>query len=233
MKCITCKTDMTYQEADLYFCSDCKLISSSLEPDLTIYDRSYDIKYNRYSRTEAGKKIGELRKGCVRRHVFQTNGRLRLLDFGCGSGSFIDSFFENDIVATGYDVNPHGYYNDISVLFGKYEILTFWDCLEHLKDPKKIIKSLNPIYVFVCTPSTDDWKEKTEYRKEPKNLTKWRHYMPYEHRHYFNECSLKMFLKSCNYEILEVNYDESGPRPGGGDKNILTIAAKRTGYGAN
>jgi len=127
-------------------------------------------------------------------------------------------FLEPRVKTTGFDINPYTQFCDVTALFGKYEVVTFWDSIEHLKTPHTIIQALSPEYLFVCTPSTDD----------SEHITKWRHYMPVEHCHYFNEQSLVALIKACGYEILEVNYNESGPRDGGGDKNILTIAAKRT-----
>ena len=70
MECITCKHEMTHLTEDLYQCDECELVSSSIAPDLSIYDRSYEIKYDRYERTAAGSCIQNLRAECVWRHVF-------------------------------------------------------------------------------------------------------------------------------------------------------------------
>jgi hypothetical protein len=168
----------------------------------------------------------------VLRHVENHSKPLRLLDFGCGVGSFLKTFFDNSFKVSGFDINPYTQFCDVTALFGTYDVVTFWDALEHLRKPHVVIQALNPLYLFVCTPSTDDWPERIG-NDNPHNLVNWRHYMPIEHCHYFNEQSLKGLIKKCGYEILEVNYNESGPRDGGGSKNILTIAAKRTGHGTH
>ena len=214
MDCITCKGGMHHLTKDLFICDDCGLVSSNIFPDPSIYDRSYEIKYSRYESTKIGEKIQEFRYQIVKRHI--KSGKV--LDFGCGVGSFLKRFIEPEIQAVGFDINPYVEFCDIATLFDKYDAVTFWDSLEHLKDPASIIKGLNPEYVFVCTPSLDDHKGE---------ITDWRHYMPVEHCHYFHRYSLTAFLEHCGYELLGVNYGESRFRNGGGDKNILTMAAKR------
>jgi hypothetical protein len=210
---------MRHLTEDLYIC-DCGLVSSVISPDISIYDRSYEIKYDRYSRTKTGDRVLAERYAILMRHIPTPNSLpWKLLDFGCGSGNFTNSL--TGIDGYGFDVNPYGNYCDVSVLLDKYDIVTFWDSLEHLKDPVKVIRGFAPEYLFICTPSTDDFHLGLEH------LTQWRHYMPQEHCHYFNEESLTALLDRCGYDILEVNYNESIPRAGGGDKNILTIAASR------
>ena len=206
VKCVICGDLMRHYDKDLWVCQKCSLFSSNLKPDVSLYDKSYVVKYGSYENTKLGKHIQATRLLFVRR--WATEGKL--LDFGCGVGSFVKACHG----AVGFDINPYSDYCNIGTLFDKYHIVTFWDCLEHLTDPVKIIKGLNPEYLFVCTPSTDDSKTK---------LTEWRHYMPGEHVHYFNESSLRALLDKCGYEVFEVNYDESELRRGGGPKNILSM----------
>ena len=227
--CIICWNDMAHLVEDLFRCDGCGLISSDIPPDLAIYDRSYEIKYKRYEPTVTGQNIQGLRYNIVRRHLPLGEGayiafKYNLLDFGCGVGSFL-KWAKSDLYIDmkGFDPNPHIEFCDVAVLFDHYDVVTFWDSLEHLKNPDRIIRGLNPEYLFICTPSIDDW------HRGLRGLISWRHYMPLEHCHYFCEESLTKLLELCNYEILEVNYDESKERRGGGDKNILTIAAKRRG----
>jgi len=217
MKCIVCENQMFHLRNDLWLCQDCGLISSDMSADPSIYDKSYIIKYKRYENTEIGYKINDLRYNVIRKHVQANN--VKLLDYGCGVGSFINLCNSNNIQANGFDINPYGKYLDVSILFDRYDIVTFWDSIEHLKEPNKIIQGFNPEYLFICTPSTDDFKG------DRSELVRWRHYMPTEHVHYFNLNSLSKLLKKNDYKIIEVNYEESKYRAGGGDKNILTIGA--------
>lgn len=214
MNCIICKRKMSHLEADIHYCKKCRHYSSDIPPDLTLYDKSYCRKYERYEKDGVNQEI----QGIRHKTVFDIVQGGKLLDFGCGSGAFVHYCELNGFTTTGYDVNPHSPYNDISALFKYYDIVTFWDVLEHLANPIPIIRGLAAEYVFICTPNRDDW---------PGNITEWRHYYPGEHVHYFTQSSLAALFKAANYEVVGVHYSESLLRRGGGGRNILTMSAKR------
>lgn len=221
MECIICKNGMRHLTDDLYICDDCELISSIVSPDPSIYDRSYEIKYSRYESTVIGEQIQAERNRIVTKHLPDTNYVLRLLDLGCGVGTFVRKSDLPKVELFGFDINPYGDYCDIAVLRNNYDILTFWDSLEHLEDPGRIINGFNPELVFVCTPSVDDFHLST------KHLTQWRHYMPQEHCHYFSSNSIIRLFNACEYDVREINYNESKYRKGGGEKNIMTVVAEK------
>jgi len=214
MKCVICDTQMTHLVQDLHTCS-CGLVSSDIKPDKSIYDKSYVLKYQRYEKTDIGKQIQRLRYETVHKHVEKGT----LLDFGCGVGSFVNYCSINGLNASGFDINPYGDYCEPTALMRKYDIVTFWDSLEHVEDPVKLIKSLDSKYIFICTPDTDGF----DYR----DITKWKHYMPEEHCHYYTLNSLCKLLDKCGYEVIDHNWNESKYRTGGGDKNIITIGGVR------
>jgi SAM-dependent methyltransferase len=205
---------MTRLTDDLFICNRCGLISSEVEVDPSIYDKSYVMKYQRYEKTNTGVAIQELRRLLVSGHV----GSGRVLDYGCGVGSFVKEARKYGFDVAGYDINPHGEYCDPIVLLDDYDIVTFWDSIEHIQDPAELIQRLDAEWVFVCTPSTDDFGGK---------MTDWRHYMPEEHCHYFNEKSLTAMLDACGYDVVEANYSESVLRTGGGGKNIISIGGRK------
>lgn len=214
MNCNICKTEMVEFKEDLYVCNSCDLISSSLLPDETIYDVGYYKKYVGYEHSDLNHKIQ-----CERSNlVFKYLKKGTLLDFGCGSGAFL-KYCESKLDVKGFDINPNTGNLNFSNLFDDYEAVTFWDSLEHVKNPKKVLKALNPYYVFICTPSTDDI--------DLNNILNWRHYRPKEHIHYFSKDSLEKLLDSCGYGLLEFNYKESMIRRGGKDKNLITVVGRK------
>lgn len=217
MNCVICKTGMRHLKADLHTCDECGLVSSDIKPDVSIYDRSYTIKYERYEKTDLGADIQRFRSNIVQ--MFAHSGNL--LDFGCGVGSFLKAL-PDSFNASGFDINPYSGFTDVTALFRRYSAVTMWDAIEHVEDPVALLRGLNPSFIFVCTPSTDD---------AVGDLTEWRHYMPSEHVHYFNERSLIKLIKVCKYQHLYTHYGESKLRQGGGDKNIITVVGG--GYGGH
>jgi len=216
MDCIICNTEMKHLVDDLHICNECGLISSDIKPDPSMYDKSYIIKYKRYEKSPIGVELQRIRHEIVKRHI--QHGRL--LDFGCGVGTFVKHCNKNGFKAEGFDINAYGDYCDINTLLQPYEIVTFWDSIEHLKNPTRTIEGFESEYLFISTPSIDD------FSPDNKKLPLWRHYMPEEHVHYFSMKSLRELFKVCRYKVLEVNYNESLYRNGGGAKNIVTIAGR-------
>ncbi len=228
MTCITCGTTMTHLKADLFTCESCGLVSSDILPDLSIYDKSYDIKYQRYTRTETSKLLQKIRFSTVVAWMRDSDFYPKILDFGCGTGDFvkcldnsgINSFNinPNGIIINGFDINPYGKYCDVTVFLNGFNVVTFWDSLEHVQNPKKLIEGLKADYLFISTPSLDDYRG---------DLLEFHHYYPGEHVHYFSAKSLSRLVKLCGYEEIVRHYKESEIRTSGGDKNILTMGFER------
>lgn len=212
MDCVICKTGMSHLMRDLHICESCGLVSSSIAPDVSIYDKSYAIKYKRYETTKTGEQIQSYRLGVVEKFVDSGD----LLDFGCGVGSFVNVC--QGYRARGFDINPYSKFTDITALFGDIDIVTMWDSLEHVSNPVALLNGLKPSWVFISTPDTDGYPHH--------DLTRWKHYMPHEHVHYFNSGSLSRLLAVCGYKHIFTDHGESKFRVGGGDKNIITVGGK-------
>jgi len=152
------------------------------------------------------------------------DSNVKILDFGCGCGSFIKyaqgwvSRVSKDSNISGFDINPYGDYCDVTALLNGFNIVTFWDSLEHIKNPVKLIKGLNPEYIFISTPSTEDYDG---------DMLDYHHYYPGEHVHYFNHSSLSRLLSECGYKEIVHHYEESTVRKSCGEKNIITIGGVR------
>lgn len=214
INCNTCAVKMELFNGDLCQCKKCGLISSNLPPDLGLYDKSYLRKYERYESSELGKQINELRMN----FVTQLHESGSILDFGCGSGSFVKHCEESGFIINGFDINPNSTHCNVANLFKNHSMVTFWDSLEHLSDPFTTIRGLNPDRIVISTPSTDDIEGFPNY-----TIVEWQHYYPGEHVHYYSERSLKSLLNECGYEVTNISYKESEIRTSGGNKNILTM----------
>lgn len=213
MKCTACHNAMAHHNKDLHGCPVCGLISSDLPADPVIYNEEYWAKYRVLGRSNLGCEITAARARKVAEYTYR-----KILDFGCGAGTFINRLLADGIDVTGFDINPHSGQCVVERLYDSYSGVTFWDSLEHLNDPAMVLKGISADYVFICTPNSNN--------HDGRNLTTWKHYRPKEHIHYFNESSLKVLLASCGFDMVEVSFEESLWRLDG-EQNIITVVGKR------
>ncbi len=119
-----------------------------------------------------------------------------VLDFGCGMGHF-RAFRPDGVEVDTYDV---GGWPQTGIHHSQYDLVTFWDVIEHIKH----LKSLRPVlkmatHVAVTVPI------KPEGRK---SLKGWKHYKPGEHYHYFSIKSLKDWFDSEGFEFVSGGWPE-------------------------
>jgi SAM-dependent methyltransferase len=107
----------------------------------------------------------------------QGNRKARVLDIGCADGLFVQEAIRRGYKAYGVDINPElidearKFYHIKTVYCGElsvirkyvkeqFDVITFFDVLEHLEDPKGFIIELKKYltkngYVFVSIPNRD------------------------------------------------------------------------------
>ena len=176
-----------------------------------IYNKHYYKRYVERAKSDIGKRLYQKRWEIIEKYC---SGEQSLLDYGCASGAFHKSS-RNGFVTFGYDVNPNSEFH--KSLNGKYDILTMWDVVEHLHDPKETIKAYDPEYLFISTPNLHDGVE----------FDSWKHNRPNEHLQYFDEKKISGLLDESGYRVLEVNYEEGQIRDPERPRDILTVAAVR------
>lgn len=223
MKCDICKAEMKHVVADIHRCPSDGLLSSDLKPNPNIYGEDYHRKHALYANNEINKRLQDCRRGFVEK-VLQRKDNLRLLDYGCGSGAFLQSLNGQFVVKNGFDINPYEKFTRTEVLFNDYDVVTMWDVLEHLESPKSFLSALRSKYVFITVPCVGDLNA---LGLDIENITKWRHYRPNEHLHYFDIGSMESLLEASGYELYGFNYNESEVRKGGKDKNLLSVCGRR------
>lgn len=173
------------------------------------YDSSYFEKYRKMAATEMGHKITQARVEIVRRHH---SGRI--CDVGIGSGQFV----ETCNLSFGYDVNPAGidWLNSVGKFHDIYEkeieAISFWDVLEHIDDPERIVKQATK-WVFVSVPIFDN----------AEHIVKSRHYRKDEHIHYWTHQGFINWFACNGFQCMEFNTIESDL----GREGISTYAFKR------
>ena len=158
-------------------------------------------------------------------NAFVSDGR-RLLDFGCGTGSFVRSTgdsgrwesFGTDLVQWD-DRIP--FIRDWKKT-NPFDVVTFFDSLEHLPDPKEPIHHLNPRFIMISVPEC-------HYPNEESWFMNWKHRRPGEHLYHWNRNSLDRFFGDLGYQpIMHSSFeDDFRPRYDSDLTNILTAIYRK------
>jgi hypothetical protein len=182
------------------------------------YDEKYSKQYDGYG--ELSNYISYLRLGFIVSRIDKYPESV--LDVGYGNGAFLKCCLNKIDRCYGYDVSPY------SVPFGcirvndlfeqHYELITFFDSLEHFEDIK-FVEHLKCDYVCISVPwchyYSDEWFEL------------WKHRKPGEHLWHFNKESLINFMSSCGYDFICGFNLEDIVRKSKEDNNILTCLFKK------
>jgi hypothetical protein len=208
-----------------------------------IYDYEYFMKHRTYDLADTAQGLNSYRVGLTLKHA--PSNCEHIIDWGCGGGGFLEAaskvFNKKDLI--GVDVNPYSVFNIVSKnikgfipnMFDTFVypdlgnfIMTFWDVFEHLQNPRGFLKKYAPGVIIISIPCLDGF-----YAAYGKNadIQLWKHHRPLEHLWSFTEESLRLYLDSCNYEVVAVEFGESEFRRDTilGNKNIMTFVAKKLG----
>ena len=146
-----------------------------------------------------------------------------ILDFGYGSGAFLDVCKKTIPNCYGYDIGefnvPVGCSRIDDVFSKHFDVVTFFDSLEHVDD----IYFLNKIdcnYIIISVPEchyfSDEW------------FNSWKHRRVDEHIWHFSAKSLIDFMKSQKYEMINLSNIEDVIRKSIDEhSNILTGVFKK------
>jgi 2-polyprenyl-3-methyl-5-hydroxy-6-metoxy-1,4-benzoquinol methylase len=209
-------------------CQACGLVYVSPRPDANelyaLYGETYFqngnsgvVGYTHYVKDEPN-----IRKTFARRlrklEAYIQTGRV--LDVGCAAGFFLSEAQKRGWQAEGLDVSSfaveyartqfgldvrQGSFTDLDYPAGRYDLVTLWDVIEHVPDPKayvqKAARLLRPGGVIaLATPDVDSI---------PARLTgkRWVGYkLSEEHIYYFSARTLTHMLEEAGFEVLNVRH---------------------------
>lgn len=205
------------QDKDLMQCPNRGVAYQRDMSALVLYDKAYFDKCLAYKGNEIANKVNAGRVALVKRyHVGE------IIDIGAGTGEFIESFGEG---AKGYDANPYSVEwlrnnNLYSENFTDSRGFTFWDTLEHVKDPVFYFKRIpKESFVFVSIPVFPQ----SGPESFTKNIRQSKHYRPNEHLYYWTEDGFVDWMKMYGFRLLEKNNSETES----GRDGITEFAFKR------
>lgn len=189
------------------------------------YNYDYSNKYNNYG--EKANYLSYLRLGTLIGAIKEIPQRI--LDVGYGNGAFMAAAHTLIPHVAGCDLSPYpvpeGCHRAESLTDAPYDVVTFFDSLEHFDDIS-IIKALKCRYVFISVP----WCHETDPGMPA--FLNWYHRRPNEHLWHFNKESLVAFFAECGYKpVLEGLAVEDAVRKNASvapQPNILTALFTRT-----
>ena len=182
-----------------------------------VYDDEYFDEYVNREGTEIGERLNAFRVNLVNEYVTG-----RVLDIGIGCGTFLR--LRGNCV--GYDINskavkllkearlfcnPH----ETDFKSGVIEGVTFFDSLEHIRSPGKLLSRIDKQFVFVSIPIFRDLN----------HLLGSKHLKRKEHFYYFTKGSFIVYMASFDFELLELRDDETKC----GREDIYTFVFKKRG----
>lgn len=174
-----------------------------------------------YEKTYYGNRHGFTEKYCIKRRagiVFsalkQIKGK-RLLDIGCGDGSFIRYMKLNGFEVAGTEINPdQSLFHDLSVLNGieslaasnQFDCITMWHTLEHMPDIRYMLGYVYRLLaddgrLIIAVPNNAGFQ--AELFKN-----RWLHIDVPRHIYHFDSESLELCLESNSFLVEKTMYQE-------------------------
>lgn len=134
--------------------------------------------------------------------------KVRVLDFGCGYGQFLSACSLFGFEAIGVDRSTARRDNgvfpilpDISAVSGRFHALTLFEVLEHLDDPKPVLKDLAALLlpggILVLETPNCEGVSRIETRQEYLKIA------PLEHINGFTPATMEAFAVGLGFERLQ------------------------------
>lgn len=156
------------------------------------YGDDYWEEFRAKDDTPIGKDLTELRAQFVRRWKPPSIPDSQVVDVGIGGGAFVEH-----MGCYGTDVNQRAIAwlraRKSLWLGDSVEAMTFWDSLEHIRHPYKLLDRTQ--WAFVSTPIYES----------AEHCIRSKHYKPGEHLWYFTAAGLTEFLADLGFELQGEN----------------------------
>jgi SAM-dependent methyltransferase len=162
-------------------CQDCGLCYTNPRPNARTIGQFYPEFYRPHRSPKRRKKGFRLRlpnllpRGCKEGQVLPWHGQGRLLDFGCGGGSFLERMARHGWHVTGLDVCSdaverirhelglrclYGSLPHPNLQPGEFDVITMWHSLEHVHQPLEVLRAAYRLLapggrLLVATPNID------------------------------------------------------------------------------
>jgi SAM-dependent methyltransferase len=158
-------------------------------------------------------------------HVESVIGTGKLLDVGCGAGAFLSIARRRGWDAQGVEISPglcriceqknfyviNCSFEEANLPDNYYELVTFWDIIEHVIDPVFCIKKARALLAsdgiaIFCTPNEHSllarigsalYKSTCSYYSYPAFALH-----PYNHTYFFSKISFIKLIEKCDMKVI-------------------------------
>lgn len=206
---------------NLYKCGNCGFVF--VYPTPGNLDKVYEKNYFHRTRDQDPGYVDYDKDKKSMRHVFEkylkkisklTKGR-NILDIGCATGYFLDMAREYGWKTYGAEISEYAgkvaKERGHEVFIGpfpqvedrdKMDVVTMWDVLEHVDNPKNYLKAVNKSlkkegFLIINTPDVGSfWARLSGGR--------WGLIVPPEHLSFFNKRSLRLILEQTGFKVIEI-----------------------------
>jgi len=227
-------------------CSDCLMVFVSPRPAASDLGRYYAAGYYDKPGEDsggAGRRLG--RMFMVERCAKASRGLEpgRVLDIGCGEGTFLAAMARRGWDAWGVEVSAEGAARAAARpglrVFNKrleecalepksFDLITLWHSIEHVPDPEALLKAAGTLLkdggrLFLAFPSAESWDFKLFGPR-------WFHLDPPRHLHYFSPKTMSALLERCGLEQRDVSHVSFEYNPFGFVQSVLNILTGRMNF---
>ena len=138
----------------------------------------------------------------------------KVLDYGCGAGKLVENLIKRGVDATGFEPSEGArsiiqkknlpVYREIKQAEGSYDLIMFWQSLEHTEAPLEVLNSVRSNLaidgkILIAVPNADSF----EARIFKQN---WFHYTYPLHRIHFTPEAVKIMLENAGFKIISIDF---------------------------
>jgi 2-polyprenyl-3-methyl-5-hydroxy-6-metoxy-1,4-benzoquinol methylase len=210
-------------------CRTCGLVYTNPQPDFAMLTDHYQEEYYReWIQKQAAPRLSLWKKRVRTIARYKTPGRL--LDVGCGIGTFLDVAKKSGWEVAGTEVSGYavryiketygisvekGLFEQLNFPEKHFDIITFWHSLEHVADPAANLVHARTLlkdngFLVVACPNVNNYIMYFLYR-----LVKGRRLQLFspdakeQHLYHFSEATIKQLARKCGFRIKKFGPDLS------------------------
>ena len=208
-------------------CNNCCWVFVYPWPKLNQLEAHYNAAYYEKWLCEQNLRRNKMwAKRLTRIEKFLKGGKL--LDVGCGEGSFLKCAQENGWQVNGTELSPYaaahaskllgnnifnGELEDAGYADNTFDVVTMWHVLEHVCDPKKYLTEIHRIlrpagFLALAIPNVKNMGMQIAYRVIKRRPLKLFSKSDKEvHLYHFSPATIEAYLKITNFECIQLGPD--------------------------